>query len=474
MKKIILLLAISIIGAVLFSQQPAMAARLPIQKNSTVQAAGGAQFFVSPTGSPSGDGSRANPWDLTTALAHPPTVHPGDTIWLRGGVYQGLVLSRLAGAEGAPIIVRSNPGEWAVIDTQHQATDPIEGFRIESNYTYYWDFEITNTRLTNRGGTNIELENDHNKLINLIVHDAENNAINGDNEIYGSLFYNNGLNDSGNDHQMYVQNDNQETPIRIVDCLIFNGYAFGINAYAGGVGRLDGIHMIGNVVFNAGAAQTETGYRKDNILVGGVNGASNILLQENMSWTKDPNERNVNLGRYADPALNKDIRLVDNYLVGETLFTNPFETVTMTGNMFYVLNPQNLNLANFPDNTYVSQRPTGTRAFIQPNQYDSGRAHVVVYNWDLLDWVQVDLSQVLEVGDLYLVRNAQNYFGPPVAGGVYAGSPVVLPMAGLIPAQPVAPGVIEPSEYTGKEFNAFVLVKTNVYNPRLYIPLLKR
>src|SRR5690242_6677978 len=44
-------------------------------------------FFVSPTGSPSGDGSFTKPWDLATALAGPAEVTPGSTIWLRGGLY---------------------------------------------------------------------------------------------------------------------------------------------------------------------------------------------------------------------------------------------------------------------------------------------------------------------------------------------------------------------------------------------------
>ena len=43
-------------------------------------------FYVSAYGLPTGNGSAAAPWSLRTALAHPPTVKPGDTIWLYGGV----------------------------------------------------------------------------------------------------------------------------------------------------------------------------------------------------------------------------------------------------------------------------------------------------------------------------------------------------------------------------------------------------
>src|SRR5437773_4960262 len=75
------------------------------------------QFYVSPTGSGSSSGTISSPWDLQTALNHPVAVKPGDTIWLRAGVYahlpQGvstgnegyIFISKLAGTAVQPIIV---------------------------------------------------------------------------------------------------------------------------------------------------------------------------------------------------------------------------------------------------------------------------------------------------------------------------------------------------------------------------------
>jgi len=117
----------------------------------------GNSFYVSPTGSPNNDGSINRPCDIATALSHPETLKPGDTIWLRGGTYRGVVTSYLQGTQNYPITVRSFPGEWAVIDTVRQQGDP-SGFHVYSAYTYYWDFEITNTNNQNRGGENIETE----------------------------------------------------------------------------------------------------------------------------------------------------------------------------------------------------------------------------------------------------------------------------------------------------------------------------
>src|SRR5438132_1714973 len=71
----------------------------------------GPEFYASPGGSASGDGSVTKPWDLQTALSQPTPVTPGSTIWLRAGRYtggapRGEFLSKLTGTADAPIVVR--------------------------------------------------------------------------------------------------------------------------------------------------------------------------------------------------------------------------------------------------------------------------------------------------------------------------------------------------------------------------------
>ena len=111
----------------------------------------GNQFYASPQGSSTGDGSLSDPWDLQTAVNNS-VVGPGDTIWLRGGTYKGLFVSRIGGTPEAPIIVRSFPGEWAKIDTQAVDGDP-DAFQTLGSFTWFWGFEITNSN--NRNGTTI-------------------------------------------------------------------------------------------------------------------------------------------------------------------------------------------------------------------------------------------------------------------------------------------------------------------------------
>src|SRR6266540_1785598 len=72
-------------------------------------------FYASPTGTHSASGTLASPWDLRTAL-NSSLIQPGDTVYLRGGVYYGKYNTPLTGTAASPITIRSYPGEWARLD----------------------------------------------------------------------------------------------------------------------------------------------------------------------------------------------------------------------------------------------------------------------------------------------------------------------------------------------------------------------
>ncbi len=99
--------------------------------------------------------------------------------------------------------------------------------------------------------------------------------------------------------------------------------------------------------------------------------------------------------------------------------------------------------------------PTQDEVTILPNAYEPGRATIVVYNRDASAAEAVDLTGVVSPGAAYEIRNAQNFYGPPIVSGTYAGGLVTLPMIGLTPATPV--GYRVPSS-TGPAFAAFVVM----------------
>lgn len=88
-------------------------------------AAVGADYYAATNGTAGGSGSLASPWDLRTALAHPPAVQPGDTIWIRGGRYSGPFTSRLQGSSAAPIVVRNYADERVIIEASVWNCDPV-------------------------------------------------------------------------------------------------------------------------------------------------------------------------------------------------------------------------------------------------------------------------------------------------------------------------------------------------------------
>lgn len=463
---------------------------------------GGAQFYVAAQGRPDGDGSKNLPWDLATALGQPARVKPGDTIWLRGGTYKGAFKSKLAGQAEKPILLAQAQNERATIDGS---------LTVEGDWATYWGFEVMNsdTDRTRERPTGVEIMGAHTKFINLVVHDCGNGmafwstAVDG--ELYGNIIYNNGWQSSpverGHGHALYTQNEEGTKLVR--DNVMFNQFGWGIHAYTE-EGEIKGFNFEGNVSFNNGAATLQDeGY--DNILVGGERPAARVTLTGNYTYealTKSDTKPNVRLHYGATG--NQDLIVRDNRFVGGSLVASvrDWQNITMTGNFFY--GAQQLLALGVPDGVAVSSytwdsntyfqgttsrafifqgkpldfaewqratgldrnsrllsnakgRPEGVEVFVRPNQYEQGRAHVVVYNWDSKDAVEVDAGVLLPVGAKYEVRDAENYFGVPLLSGTYDGKPLRLTMNNLKTAQLIG-GTVR-LETSAPEFAVFVLLR---------------
>jgi hypothetical protein len=74
--------------------------------------------------------------------------------------------------------------------------------------------------------------------------------------------------------------------------------------------------------------------------------------------------------------------------------------------------------------------PNKNKIVVIPNEYEGGRGHIVVYNWEHSTSVSVGLKSIARAGATVKVFDAKNPYGTPVFSGVYQGS-VNLPMAGL-------------------------------------------
>jgi Right handed beta helix region len=477
-------------------------------------------FYVAPQGSPNGNGSWKQPWDLATALAQPDSVHPGATIWLRGGTYQGSFTSWLTGSEVAPIIVRQFPGERATIDRHSIPGEDQPALTVFGAWTTFWGFEVMDSnpdRVTKIPGEHpgpgggplrpngLQIHASHTKFINLVVHDAGvgiglwKDAE--DAEVYGSIIYNNGWQgpDKGHEHGIYTNNITGTKHIE--DNIIFDQFHAGIHAYSEEEGTLQGFYFEGNASFNNGSISREE--TAANILVGGGGpvAAEQVTLAHNYTYHSNPTKVNVSLDFGEVP--NEELTCQDNYFVGgdpviSTRDWNPSiinnNTLYSSGQLVALALPNSIDMTTYrwdkniyfesktitpfsfrdqartfiewreetgfdQNSRYVLGRPTGSEVFVRPNKYEPGRANIIVYNWDLRDTMDVDVSKVLTVGSRYEVRNVQDYFGAPVVSGTYNGTPIHLPMIGIQPPVPVGGWVTAPS-VTGPEFNVFILTRT--------------
>ncbi len=456
----------------------------------------GPEFYVSPTGSPSGDGSFANPWDLATALDGPAAVTPGSTIWLRGGTYtdgpnSGGYLSNLTGTASAPIVVRQYPGERATV---------TKFLVVRGGYTWYWGFEVVHT-LPPVGNEFFGIDDfgPGAKFINLVVHDATGSGIfiqpeATDAEVYGSIAYNNGRNDNL-DHGIYCQS---QSSVLLQDNIVFDNWAFGIHCFAKVGPYLQNIALEGNVAFND---YVWSGSAAADIFVGGHFPASGIVIDQNYTYrTNDSNTRAADIGY--NLVVNHDVVLTNNYFVGGWTHMGAWERATVSGNTLFdfsdggmVWNMGNLSgqtwsgntlfgdstalawrtdsstittfdgwrtLTGFADpGTYAGSAPTGVKIVVRPNRYEPARANLIVYNWAQQSTVGVDVSGILDVGDRYVVQNAQDFYGAPAAGGIYTGDPLQLPMVGVTPPIPLGTTAAQPAPVTGPTFNVFVLMTTS-------------
>jgi hypothetical protein len=427
----------------------------------------GVGFYAAPDGSAAGDGSRARPWDLTTALTGGNgKVQPGDTVWLRGGTYRGPFHSSLTGTAAAPIVVRQSAGERAIVDGAGSLNDT---FVVRGAYSIFWGFEIVNTDPTRCCSTSSNFRADmvtnyapHTKFINLIVHDGGPgffvSSTYPDVEIYGSIVYNIGYQgpDRGHGHAMYIKSD--VGPVSIRDNIMFNQFGFGVHEYTdAGKGRLDNIQLEGNVIFNSGLLSSNS--ESANILAGGgQEPADAITVIDNMTYfPPGTGGKNLEVGPVGS-LLNGTMTVRSNYAVGgaPVLYVGHWRHGTVGGNTF-IGGAIHSETALEPSVAAVPS-PAATVVFVRPNVYEPGRANIIVYNWGRLPAAVVDVSKVLRVGDRYDVRSVQDLFGTPVASGRYGGGSISIAMTAVRPPAPIGLATSR-APVTGPAFDVFLLTR---------------
>ncbi|MFN3652453.1 MAG: fibronectin type III domain-containing protein [Armatimonadota bacterium] len=463
----------------------------------------GSHFYVAPNGSSSGDGSLARPWDIKTAFAPASAIKPGSTVWLRGGRYgtggSTVIDCRLAGTASAPIIVRQYPRERATLDG---------GLFARGAYVWFWGFEITNTSLERNTTESyrpigLKMEADGQKAINLVINNTGRTALSfhKDVEVYGCLMWGNGHYDPskggmirGGAVYANVPNSDPSVTRYIRDIIAFRNFRSGVKVYSEWSDRfVNGFHIEGNICFDAHIDNIHATSRQ--------NPMKNLKVLRNYTYDQRDREGSGNRFGY-ETGYNEDAIISGNYFVTGTLgfgalrlknwrslqFTDN-QVISSRNLMYWEQDFSPLSLLwdrnryfgggsapfsmngssrDFPgwqslarvdaNSRHDRSHPTGTEVFVRPNLYEAGRGHVAVYNWSRQSTVEVDVSGLgLKPGQSFEVLDAQNYYGAPVATGVFDGSKITLPLE-LTETTPIW-GTINHIDlrHTSSEFNAFVV-----------------
>lgn len=436
-------------------------------------------FFVSATATAtgSGDGSFADPWTLQQALSQPRALKPGAVVWLRGGTYTGTFavdpslgrISFACGTQGTaaePIVFRNHQDERVTIDGEG---NEVVLFVQNCSHTWFWGLEVMSSaavRTASRAYIYVTAPNV--KFINMILHDMADGidlwttATNA--ELYGSLVYHNGWDETngGHGHGIYTQNNTAGVK-RIQDNIFFSQYGYNVKVWSTNQ-FVDNFEITRNIVFNGGSL-SEYASRKFNFFVVGNNPNApprNLVVRENYTFAGNTT---------TTPACNAfgpnygvvDLRLEDNYLLGQFRTTGPYVNASIRGNRILggtalpFLTGTGFAMADYPDNEYAQDLPTaGLDYFVLPNKYEPGRSHLAIYNWGAADSVAIPAAKLgLSPGDRYQLIHAMDYFRDVSTRTYDGGGTITVPMTGHGFAQAIGSTKAPVSQFP--LFGAFVV-----------------
>lgn len=472
--------------------------------------ASAANFYVSTNGSSSGSGTIGSPWDFGTALGDNASeassnavVSAGDTIWLAGGTYYGPFTSYLTGSPSSQIRVRPNPGHHVKVDGTNSPGSHV--VLVLGGYVDFMDLEVTisNTNRVEARGAGFYILAPGTRVIDSIVHNCGNGISTWteapDCEVSGCIIYHGGWQgadpDRGHGHGMYVQNN---TGVKtITGNIIFSQFGKGIQAYTES-GFLRAINVSSNIIFDSGSINRD-GSQEDQILIGGLRPADEITVVKNVTYASYGGGTHLRLG-YSSLATNGTAVVENNtfisggshsfqYWTNLTVRSNIFKNDALTWFILQHTNSTPVELYDWDANTYYSDggfwvtgtnytfsqwtnvfghdlasswssesNASGSWTYVIPNKNTAGRANIAIVNWGLADNVDVNLSGVMNSGDGYEIRNAQDFFSGPVLNGTFSGSSISFPMTNLSLSAVI--GSTNAQTVTWPKFNTFVLLSS--------------
>lgn len=295
-------------------------------------------------GSPSGNGSLDNPWDLQTALIQSSErINGGDIIWLHKGIYNGRYSSSLHSTIAEKFITVSSFENDRVILNGNVLSDKPFVLEVKGDRVIYKNIEITflgeYNRSTSQKGFKAVTGVNHVKGVdcifqNLSIYNIPGTGFGswkatGGTRIEDCLIYNNGyLGSRGQGVGIYVQNESDK--IRYIENnIIFNNYYKGIEVWSASSGTnrefVKNVELKDNIIFNNGLP---SGRAWSNLIIAsgdskGINIAKNIKVKDNIFYhnTDFADYKNYGYGNsitigYTPNALVQDLVIENNVIIG--------------------------------------------------------------------------------------------------------------------------------------------------------------
>ncbi len=459
----------------------------------------GNQFFVSAEALASGLGTYNSPWKLQTALNHPKTLQPGDTVWIRGGTYLNNFDSQTSfncntnGTATSPIIFRNYKQERVILDGENTYT--LYAAINNCSYTWFWGLEITNSYSKDRkhdisGGVTCTAS--EMKFINMIIHDTGSGLdlwkTAKNTEAYGNIIYHignnvlNNMNWEGHGHGMYLQNDTFGLK-KIHQNIIFSSFGYGMKVWqtttTSALGHFD---IRDNILFNGGSASENLGgvgnnYRTHNFFIVS-NSVGNPVLRSSIvhnftySGTNTPrppvNAFGLNYGM-------NNCRIDSNVLTGQTRlgFNNtPVFKSSVSSNKIISGIPSvygyylwGFSNTDFPQNDYIDNLQSQTNEYyLLNNQYENNRNHLVIYNWQNQDIININLiKQGWKASDEYILINVLDLHNDTIRGKLNSFGEIEIPMQNRSLIKAIGADKEPVSQFPG--FGTFILIRSpNILN----------
>lgn len=464
-------------------------------------------FFISPTGSASGDGSFGDPWDLQTAFngGNPAgAIDPGDFIGIIGGDYfltNGWdVNSGCSGVPGNLVTFRNVPGQRPKIHNGSAGLAYVLDWF--ANYVRLWGIELYDSGWTTRNidrhsFSGVFLRNGAGngcELVNSFFHDTcqamlcEADCVDtADFLMYGCVLYNHGDDAGPKGHNLYVHHiGGVNARMRFEKCLFGPSYGFGAQLFANS-DEVDYMDFVDNAMWGGASLSVSAPNALRQLIIGGSTFAPrHSIVTGNMLYRFDSQGGVIDVG--FSGGTMEDIEVGNNYIVGggtgEGAFrirrlTVPQETLNVHDNFVRVANGKRIcelpaaetgqpsylwadnvwtrdptaaswfhagvgkNFATWKADSGLGDTdvatgtdPATTKVFVLPTTaFEPGRGNVVIFNWQSLTDVPVNLAAVLSPGDDYKVWDARDLDGwwdeggtGHVLSGTYAGGTVPFPM----------------------------------------------